>query len=191
MRLDFFAISAFLAALLFPLAANATINKCTGADGKILFSDQPCMPGQAAATLKDAGDTKPAATYGKPTMPVDPNAAMTSMRNAIEAALSPECRQMQKQLSGQAPGPGTVRLTEVELQRMTGLFESQCSPLIKAAQESELAKSKAERELLQKQVECTEKRRVYDERKGKLSGLDDIGRQAMARLTIDLERNCR
>ena len=26
-----------------PLASNAAINKCTGTDGKVVVSDQPCL----------------------------------------------------------------------------------------------------------------------------------------------------
>jgi hypothetical protein len=31
--------------------AQAAVNKCTGADGKIVFSDQPCAVGQAATSV--------------------------------------------------------------------------------------------------------------------------------------------
>jgi hypothetical protein len=32
--------------------ANAQVNKCTGADGRVVFSDQPCATGQKAAVMK-------------------------------------------------------------------------------------------------------------------------------------------
>ncbi len=35
-----------------PLAAQAAVNKCIGADGSIVFSDQPCGANQAATEVK-------------------------------------------------------------------------------------------------------------------------------------------
>jgi hypothetical protein len=43
-----------LAALVFTTAAQAGINKCTSADGKVVFSDQPCVASQGAAAVKPA-----------------------------------------------------------------------------------------------------------------------------------------
>ena len=191
-RLRFFLTRAVLTSLLaVPLAGNAAINKCTGADGKVVFSDQPCPAGQSAETIKGAGGGKPSAISGKPDTPSSANAGMTSMRNSLEAALTPECRQIQKQMLEQVTESATKRLTELEFQTIYNRFDTQCKPLIKAAQEAEWAKGKAERDRLQKQVECTEKRRVYDERKDKLASLDDSGRAAMARLRTDLDTTCR
>lgn len=174
-----------------PLASNAAITKCTGADGKVVFSDQPCSAGQSAETIKGAGGSKPSAVSGKPDSPPSPHQGMPSMRNSLDAALTPECRQIQKQMFEQVTESATKRLTEPELQSIYNRFEAQCKPLIKAAQDAEWAKGAAERDRLQKQVECTEKRRVYDERKDKLASLDDSGRATMARLRTDLDTACR
>ena len=56
-------------AVVMHLTATAAINKCTGADGKLVFSDQPCTSGQMTTAIK--ADAKPAsAPIAKP-----PNAA--------------------------------------------------------------------------------------------------------------------
>ncbi len=44
--------SAFIAIFFLPFAAQAAINKCVGADGKVVFSDQACNVGQAATEIK-------------------------------------------------------------------------------------------------------------------------------------------
>jgi hypothetical protein len=41
---------------LLAVPAYAAINKCTGADGKVVFSDQPCVTGQGAATVKPTAE---------------------------------------------------------------------------------------------------------------------------------------
>lgn len=39
---------------------NAQVNKCTGPDGRVVFSDQPCATGQKAAVIKPQVSTAPA-----------------------------------------------------------------------------------------------------------------------------------
>lgn len=174
-----------------PYPAIAAIHKCTGTDGKVVFSDQPCESGQSATIIKGAATPAPGAAPVKSGTPTDPNAAMTSMRNSIDAALTPECRQMRTQLQPQTLETKGGRLTDLELDNLVARFDLQCIPLIKAAQAAEWAKGKAERDTLQKKTECNDKRRVYNERKDKLPSLDDSGRLAMAKLATDLELNCR
>lgn len=43
-----------ISAMLHVPTAHAAINKCTGADGKVVFSDHPCANSQASATVKAA-----------------------------------------------------------------------------------------------------------------------------------------
>jgi hypothetical protein len=57
---------ALVAAICMPLAAHAAINKCVGADGKVVFSDQACNTGQAATQIQ--APAKPTATNNKPIM---------------------------------------------------------------------------------------------------------------------------
>jgi Domain of unknown function (DUF4124) len=54
-----------LAAACLPFAAFSAINKCVGADGKVVFSDQPCSTGQAATQIK--APAKPATQSNNPT----------------------------------------------------------------------------------------------------------------------------
>jgi hypothetical protein len=39
--------------------AHAQVNKCTGADGRVVFSDQPCTTGQKAAVIKPQVSSAP------------------------------------------------------------------------------------------------------------------------------------
>ena len=41
--------------------AKSEVYKCTGADGKTAFSDQPCASGQKAAVIKPQTSSAPAA----------------------------------------------------------------------------------------------------------------------------------
>ena len=188
-RMIFAGVSLLALVVMSPLA-EAAINKCIGADGKVVFSDQPCVPGQSASTIQEKGGPKSSATpLAKPA--ADPNAAMKSMRDRVDAALTPECRRMRKQALEQVLATDNARQTEAELQKIIDDFEAQCSPLIKAAQEAEWAKGKAERDRTQKLGECTEKRRIFAERKGRLQSLTEPDRQATARLGAEIERDCR
>ena len=185
---SFFTRALLVSVVALPLVTSAAINKCTGTDGKVVFSDQPCAPSQIATTVKDGGSAKPGAVTSKPTdLPTGTKPTLDSM----DAMLTPECRQLRKEQDEKIKAVVAGRLTQADLQRVQNRFESQCVPLIKAAQDAEWAKGKGERDKLQKQLECTDKRRVYNERKDRLASLDDSGRKAMAAIALDLDTNCR
>lgn len=50
-------LSALICLACMPRAAYAAINKCVGADGKVVFSDQACSTGQASTVVKAATKT--------------------------------------------------------------------------------------------------------------------------------------
>ena len=183
-----FARALLVSVVALPLVVSAAVNKCTGADGKVVFSDKPCAPSQTATTIKDGGSAKPAAVTSKPT---DLQTGTKPTFDSMDAMLTPECRQLRKEQDEQVKAVVAGRLTQTDFQRVQNRFESQCVPLIKAAQDTDWAKGKGERDKLQKQLECTDKRRVYNERKDKLASLDDSGRKAMAAIALDLDTNCR
>ena len=54
------------AAVFAPLVALADVTKCTGADGKVTFSDQPCTGGQTATTI--LAPARAAASASKPSI---------------------------------------------------------------------------------------------------------------------------
>lgn len=56
--------SLVVAAVFAPLVALAGVTKCTGSDGKVTFSDQPCTGGQTATTTQ--APAKAAASASKP-----------------------------------------------------------------------------------------------------------------------------
>jgi hypothetical protein len=55
-----------IAAVCMPLAVHAAINKCVGADGKVVFSDHACNTGQAATQIQTPA--KPVAISSAPIM---------------------------------------------------------------------------------------------------------------------------
>ena len=63
------ALTLALLVVALPPAAQAAVNKCTGADGTIVFSDQPCAIGQTVAPANKSA--KPAATTGKAALKID------------------------------------------------------------------------------------------------------------------------
>ena len=189
MNLNLLFIGTLLTSLLvMPFTASAAINKSKGADGKIEFSDQPCLPGQSAEVVKENSNAKPGTVANKQTAATDAKANGFFNGNGMP---TPECRQLQKSMLDQFPPPATGRLTEAELNKISDRFDTHCVPLIKAAQEVEWAKGKAERDRLQKQYECSEKRRVYDDTNRRLAKLSDTDRDARAQLGASIERDCR
>lgn len=59
-------LSALLIAIGTPVSTFAAINKCVGADGKVVFSDKACSTGQTATTIK--APAKPAPSSSKPNL---------------------------------------------------------------------------------------------------------------------------
>ena len=173
------AVTAVLALPGVYLPAQAAINKCVAADGKVVFSDQPCAPSQAATTIKQGAAAKPGAVAPPPAKPGDPFAMLT-----------PECRLMQKQIDDKLMGPAAARLSDEVMTKVVEKYEAQCVPLIKAAQDAEWAKGKPERDAAQKRLECTTKKTLFDERKARFASLSDGEKKMVTLLGEDIGRNC-
>ena len=100
-----FARSLLVGALLLPLAGNAAIFKCTGADGKVTISDQPCSNNQSGGAMNvapasGAGKSPPSAGSRASPSPAAQayDARLASQRTRLLAVLSPECQKLSQQL---------------------------------------------------------------------------------------------
>lgn len=87
-----FAMALFLVALALSAAPAWAINKCTGADGKVVYQDQPCASTDKAQEIK-VKTAPPAAansTGGKQmpftVLPLDPDAAQNIANADVELA---------------------------------------------------------------------------------------------------------
>ena len=60
----------FTVVAIMPLSTQAAVNKCVGADGKIVFSDSPCASGQTASQVK--GSAKSTASQPSAARPSGP-----------------------------------------------------------------------------------------------------------------------
>jgi Domain of unknown function (DUF4124) len=86
--------------------AMAEINKCTGADGRVVFSDQPCTAGQKAAVIRPQVSPGPAATQTQREKFYD-RAAEQAAKKLEDPQFKEECRvasQRQAELSKDKTG---------------------------------------------------------------------------------------
>lgn len=81
------AVGVVLVGIATALPTAAAIRKCTGADGKATFSDQPCASGEAAQPIKEA----PRAPALAPRRPTDNASANKAMFERIKGKLPPDC----------------------------------------------------------------------------------------------------
>jgi Domain of unknown function (DUF4124) len=70
-----------LAVMCLSASAQAGINKCIGADGKVVFSDQACSAGQTSTQIK--GAAKPGVPSSKQTADTEPNKQMDMGSNVL------------------------------------------------------------------------------------------------------------
>lgn len=167
-------------------AVHAAIHKCTAPDGKVVFGDQPCAPGQAAAIVKPAA-AAPAASPSGGMAPPDPNAGLKSMRNRMEQALTPECRAMQQRMAA-AQAPGGQPLSDAGAEALLAQFESRCAPLMRAAQQ---AQWEQDRLAAEKSHACEAKRRALRDRAPQRASMDAAQRQALDAVQKEVDRDCR
>lgn len=173
---------------------HAAINKCTGADGKVVFSDQPCAAGQSGSVIQAAPPvpaprpvaSAPAGAVG--TGASGNTAAMEARRQRLEAAMTPECKALRERMTGMAL---SETAQEKQLQAILSQFEAQCRPAMARAMEAEYARDKLERDAQQKRSECATKRSTYEDRRARLASLTPQERGMVDQLGTELARDCR
>jgi Domain of unknown function (DUF4124) len=165
--------------------ALAAIHKCTGADGRIAFSDQPCGAGQTAATVKPAPAAPGSAS------PKDPDAAArVAARDRIRAAQTPQCVAMGDRISSMVES-GARGIPEADVKATVDRYEQQCAAQARVANAAENTRNEARQKQLMVDEECKEKRRILAERRPRLTSLSTEDKKAFAAVESDIARGCR
>jgi Domain of unknown function (DUF4124) len=166
---------------------EAAIHKCTGADGKVTFSDQPCAAGQGASVVK------PAAPGVAPTATAAPDAserARAEARDRLRRGQTPEClaladrmQNLLKDNAGKAP--------PADLDTVVNQYEQRCAARMRELLQAEAARTEQLAREQARKSDCDAKRRVLDERRPRLAQLSEQDRRAFAAVESEVARDCR
>lgn len=129
-------------------AAHAGLVRCTGADGNVVYSDQPCVQGQMAAEVKGVpvggpnSSTATRASSGgdtvRPTSPSVQDVQNKAQRDRVHASLSPECRALGDRASRSVQSDSSASMEEVK--RAVSQFEDKCGDQVMEATRKESAR---------------------------------------------------
>jgi Domain of unknown function (DUF4124) len=169
----------------FLVPANAAVYKCTGADGKVVFSDQPCLAGQTTTGVREPAGA-PAAK------PQDTGeGARVATRARLRAAQTPECADMSDRIAsfGQTGG---ATATNAQMTALLTRYEQQCAARMQQAIEAENKRKEDEaNKRIVADAACAEKRRVLNERRAKLAAMGDADKRVFATIEAEVARDCR
>ena len=183
--------------------AEAAIYKCTCADGKLAFSDQPCVGGQTAATGKSATVAPVPPMPPIPLMsPGDNNApagtsvndlgdaARAAAHERIRTAQTPQCLSLGDRMTSLVES-GARGVSPAEVKATFDRHEQQCAAQVRAAIAAENFRNEARQTQLVVDDECKDKRRVLSERRLRLVSLSDEYRKTVSAVEADVARVCR
>ena len=181
-----------LLAVLLADAAQAGVQKCTGADGKVVFSDQPCATGQSASAVRGVAGVNPspanasagsANTSGTASNPSYEGMVQKARRANVQAALTPECRALGDRAS-RALQNDAASLEEVK--RAVSQFENQCGDQVqKASATASISRAVPDAS------GCRALRQSLEERRAKLSTLTNRELQEFAKFQNEVSVGCR
>lgn len=184
--------SGALLALLLAGAAQAGVQKCTGADGKVVFSDQPCASGQSASAVRgvagiNASPTSTSAgsanTSGGGGNPSYEDMVQKARRANVQTALTPECRALGDRAS-RALQNDAASLEEVK--QAVSQFENQCGDQV---QKASVAASNSR--AVPDAAGCRALRQSLEERRAKLKTLSNRELQEFAKFQNEVSVGCR
>ncbi|MEO7547517.1 MAG: hypothetical protein ABIT82_03785 [Ramlibacter sp.] len=112
---------------------------------------------------------------------------MDARQQRLDAAMTPECRDLRNQMTKLAVGEAT----EEQIKGLMTQFVNRCKAAADRATALENARAQAERDVAQKRNECTSKRNIYDERKARMASLSAPERATTEQLGAELSRDCR
>ena len=180
-----------------PAPVGAAVYKCVGKDGKAAFSDQPCPAGQTTTAVKElAGAPGPKPKDAKdakdPKDPKDPSeAARASARDRLRDSQTPECAELADRVTrfGQTGG---ATASNAEMTSILGRYDQQCAPARSAAIEAENKRNEdAANQRTLADAACSEKRRVLNDRRARLSTMSDSDKRVFAVVETEAARDCR
>lgn len=168
---------AMTALLLTATMGKAEVYKCTGADGKTAFSDQPCASGQKAAVIKPQISSAPAVlTDEQKTKAYDKIVELTA-KKLEDPKFKEQCRVARQQMA--EIGKDKTSQTRAEERSSVKAQVQECDARLGEYIGSELARAEHENKLeaaatakqaiaeepkrLQKEADCKELQRNYAE----------------------------
>ena len=185
-----------LLALLLAGAAQAGVQKCTGANGKVVFSDQPCASGQSASAVRGVAGVNPSLANvsagsattsgmasGSASNPSYDDMVQKSRRASVQAALTPECRALGDRAS-QALRNDVAPLEGVK--RAVAQFENQCDDQVQKA-----SAAASNRRAVPDVAGCRALRQSLEERRAKLKTLTNRELQEFAKFQNEVSVGCR
>ena len=181
-----------------PLAVRAAVHKCTGADGKIVFSDQPCANDQRGGALNvspasRAGKSPSSAApkAGPPSPALGSNAAVATYRKGLLAVLSPEFQNMSRRLwdieDNVAKATPSAPYSNPAGDSLIADFAAKCE----GPTRDYLEKNKADqRTAKSKRIACDTKKELLTDRMPKAATLSAQDKAALAALERDYAAQC-
>ena len=185
-----------LLAVLLADAAQAGVQKCTGADGKVVFSDQPCATGQSASAVRGVAGVNPSpanasagsantsgTASGSASNPSYEDMVQKARRANVQAALTPECRALGDRAS-RALQNDAASLEEVK--QAVSQFENQCGDQVqKASATASISRAVPDAS------GCRALRQSLEERRAKLSTLTNRELQELVKFQNEVSVGCR
>ena len=166
-------------------AAQAGVQKCTGPDGKVVFSDQACTTGQTSSTVQgvSVSATPSAGTNTGADKPSYEDMVQRSRRVQVHAALTPVCRALGDNAS-RALRTDAASLEEVK--RAVSQFANQCGDQVQKAS-AVAASSRTTPDA----ADCRSLRQSLEERRARLKTMTNRELQEFAKFQNEVSVGCR
>ena len=167
--------------------AHAAIHKCTGTDGKVTFSDQPCAAGQGASVVKPVAPGAAPATTGAPDAS---EKARAEARDRLRKGQTPECLALADRMQNLLKD-SVGKTLPAELDTVVNQYEQRCAARMRELVQAENARNEQLAREQTRKSDCDAKRRVLDERRPRLAQLNEQDKRAFAVVESEVARDCR
>lgn len=179
---------------------SAEIYKCTGAGGRVIIGDQPCVQSSADAfvavdRIKTAPATTPAARAPDMTDKERASLVLVALEERILLMHGPECRELRGQLKRRAYLAdgllGVHRPISADDKVMWEHYQTKCLPQAKDVVALSVAQQEGAKREISRKVLCDHKALEYDRRKKAGPNFSELEAQALAVLASEVARGCR
>jgi hypothetical protein len=152
----------------------AAINKCAGTDGKVVFSDQPCVTGQRATAVK-------------------PTVEAPAFKGSL-ADKQATCKKLTMDIGLAMEGRNSAIKTETDLSVLIGTFDSQCKG-VRQPEEVEQVKQPKRRYAVSKHpqvidAQCVAEAHLIEKQSSGQTILSYSERQALVKSEAEFAKRC-
>lgn len=174
-------------------SAQAEVFKCKSADGKVVFSDQPCgadqtvssVPGISPSATKPKLSAEPTTTPDQSSASTAHDAKQRALNRRISAGMSPECRSIGEQLGQTLRHDSTVELAESK--RLLTEFQQRCMTEFARVWKAEQAKGG---NLPLDLASCRQLRQLVNNSRTRLAKMTDKEKMEYAKLNNEVSVAC-